>query len=271
MILLTIGGLSIEKVAIMGVLWVAFIIIFVIMLLKSKKEEKKQNKDNENVPNTPQPGVQLASGGSTPAAAQITNTVNVTIHNSGKTENSLMSDDKSSSQTKPASLKDANVEVNQGAVEPVSSKKTSLQTAEDKANTLPFVPEPVVLDNLESRPLLQTGQVVPQGNYLEVTDTLESTNRVLNLSNEPLPNPLLPENQFIAVTTQEAKQLNMVGKSLGEFVKLTPGTRVEPGYFVEVDLNNKSTEYIIRTDRRLPPTAAKGYRWVRIQTRKLRK
>lgn len=151
------------------------------------------------------------------------------------------------------------------------SVNTGVTTASQVAPSIPYVPPMVMIVNLESRPLLKQGEEVPKGNYLEVTPDLDSTNRLLKLANELLPKPLSPNNNFVAVNDSEAKLLAVEGQDFKELLKLTPGTRVEPGYFIEVDLKNKSTDYIIRTDRRLPPTQAKGYRWVRIQTRKLRK
>jgi hypothetical protein len=95
--------------------------------------------------------------------------------------------------------------------------------------------------NFDSRPRCQALSNVNPGHYLEITPEKESTNQV---------------------------KLNLTSTS--QFVKKTLGTHVDPGYDVEVDLQDKIIDNYILAEKRLPPSFAKGHRWIRIEKRKIK-
>lgn len=76
-------------------------------------------------------------------------------------------------------------------------------------------------------------------------------------------------NKFIGLKASEVEQFKLP-KGLGNnFKKLTPGSKAEAGYYVEVDVDNEATDNYIHNRSQLPPTTKKGHRWVRISTRKI--
>jgi hypothetical protein len=102
-----------------------------------------------------------------------------------------------------------------------------------------------------------------------MTPKFASTNRVVNVTDK-LPKVLNEANRFIALSTEEVKAVTLSIQSGAAFVKKTPGSSIEqPGYYVEVDLNNHLVDNYIFASTRLAPTTTKGHRWIRIETRKI--
>jgi uncharacterized repeat protein (TIGR02543 family) len=130
--------------------------------------------------------------------------------------------------------------------------------------------EEVVIKNIEERPQYKAFEKVDNGDYLEITPDLEASNNVVEVSTGVLPKLMNDQNHFIPLEENEVPQFKLSDVSLVVYHKLTPGSYTESGYFMEVDLNNRSVEYYVYTKRRLPPTSAKGHRWVRIESRKIK-
>lgn len=128
---------------------------------------------------------------------------------------------------------------------------------------------PVEIEGLDTKERFKSQQSVENGLYLEVTPELESVNHFEKVDNGVLPALINPKNSYIQVTEQDRERLVLKDLSLRDFDAYTPGTTVDPGYYVEIDLNHKSTGRYIYTETKLPPSAAKGYRWVRFIRRPL--
>ena len=127
----------------------------------------------------------------------------------------------------------------------------------------------VVLPNFETRPVLKPLSKVNPGHYLEVTKEKESTNRVVEV-NDALPEALDDSNAFVSITKEEVSLVKLSLASTANFVKKTPGSFVDPGYYVEVNLEDEIVDNYILAKKRLPPSSAKGHRWIRIEKRSIR-
>jgi hypothetical protein len=128
----------------------------------------------------------------------------------------------------------------------------------------------VKLSNFDTRPKFQPLSKVNPGFYLEITSEKESTNRVVEVQ-DLLPEGLDETNSFVSISKEEVKQVKLELTSTSQFVKKTPGSFVDPGYYVEVDLQDKIVDNYILAKKRLPPSSAKGHRWIRIEKRKITK
>jgi alpha-tubulin suppressor-like RCC1 family protein len=128
----------------------------------------------------------------------------------------------------------------------------------------------VKLSNFDTRPKFQPLSKVNPGFYLEITSEKESTNRVVEVQ-DVLPEGLDATNSFVSISKEEVKQVKLNLTSTLQFVKKTPGSFVDPGYYVEVDLQDKIVDNYILAKKRLPPSSAKGHRWIRIEKRKITK
>ena len=127
----------------------------------------------------------------------------------------------------------------------------------------------VVLPNFETRPVLKPLSKVNPGHYLEVTKEKESTNRVVEVK-DALPEALDDSNAFVSITKEEVNLVKLSLASTANFVKKTPGSFVDPGYYVEVNLKDEIVDNYILAKKRLPPSSAKGHRWIRIEKRAIR-
>jgi uncharacterized repeat protein (TIGR02543 family) len=125
----------------------------------------------------------------------------------------------------------------------------------------------VVIPGVTSRPTYIGGANVDSGYYLEVTKDFDSTNRIIDVEDELLPHVLTNGNAFIKISQAEVALLSLKGLSAFGFLKKTPGSKGEKGYYAEVDLVNIFTGRTIILVEKLPPTSKKGHRWVRVQTR----
>ncbi len=123
------------------------------------------------------------------------------------------------------------------------------------------------LENITQRQQFTSNEEVENGFYLEIGADYSTSNRVVEVVNDVLPRLINKEDVFIKITEEEKSTFTLLGVDFSEFIKHTPGSYREPGYYLEVDLDNKSTEYYIFTMKRLPPTHKKGYRWVRVTKR----
>ncbi len=128
----------------------------------------------------------------------------------------------------------------------------------------------VVLKNIEDRPQFKAFEHVDNGEYLEVTTDLESSNRVVEVSTGVLPKLINPENAFVPLEKEESSQFKNLHLNLTAYHRLTPGSYAEAGYYMEVDLDSQPVDNFVHSKRRLPPTSAKGHRWVRIEPRKIK-
>jgi hypothetical protein len=128
----------------------------------------------------------------------------------------------------------------------------------------------VKLSNFDTRPKFQPLSKVNPGFYLEITSEKESTNRVVEVQ-DLLPEGLDETNSFVSISKEEVKQVKLELTSTSQFVKKTPGSFVDPGYYVEVDLQDKIVDNYILAKKRLPPSSAKGHRWIRIEKRRITK
>jgi uncharacterized repeat protein (TIGR02543 family) len=130
--------------------------------------------------------------------------------------------------------------------------------------------EEVVIKNIEERPQFKAFEAVDNGDYLEITTQQEASNRVVEVSTGVLPKLINPDNTFVLLEKEEVAQFKELDLDLATYHRLTPGSYTDPGYFMEVDLDSKSVENFVHVKRRLPPTSAKGHRWVRIEPRKIK-
>lgn len=132
-----------------------------------------------------------------------------------------------------------------------------------------FEQQDIVLSDIKKRPKFIAFQTVDNGHYLELEPDYSTSNRVIQVENGELPRLIHPDGFFVSITNEEKEFLSLQSVDFTSFIKHTPGSFRDAGYYVEVDLNNQSTEYYIYTEKRLPPTRAKGYRWVRVNSRKV--
>jgi uncharacterized repeat protein (TIGR02543 family) len=148
------------------------------------------------------------------------------------------------------------------------SKKDEHEEIETIEEAIRF--EEVVIKNVQERPKYKAYESVENGDYLEITKELEASNHLVEVSTGVLPKLLRAENHFIPLKKEEVAQFKAKGIDLVDYYKLTPGSYTSSGYFMEVDLNNHSVENYVYTKHRLPPTTAKGHRWVRIESRRIK-
>jgi uncharacterized protein YxeA len=127
----------------------------------------------------------------------------------------------------------------------------------------------VVIPGITSRPTYKSQDTVENGLYLEITNKYESVNHFEEVKNGVLPALINESNKYVPVSEEERSLLVLTNINLDDFEGMTPGTKVEAGYYVEIDLKKKSTGRYIYTETKLPPSAAKGYRWVRFMRRQL--
>jgi hypothetical protein len=125
----------------------------------------------------------------------------------------------------------------------------------------------IAIPSVTSRTKYLGGSKVEKGYYLEVTKDFDSTNRIIELDEDELPNVLTTGNAFIKISQAEVGLLSLKGISAFGLLKKTPGSKGDKGYYGEVDLLNIFTGRTIILVEKLPPTSKKGFRWVRVQTR----
>jgi uncharacterized repeat protein (TIGR02543 family) len=128
----------------------------------------------------------------------------------------------------------------------------------------------VVLPHIEERPKHAAFETVENGEYLEITQALEASNRVVEVSTGVLPKLINPENAFVLLEKEEVLQFKDLHLNLQTYLRLTPGSYAEAGYYMEVDLDSLSVDNYVHVKKRLPPTSAKGHRWVKIEPRKIK-
>lgn len=127
----------------------------------------------------------------------------------------------------------------------------------------------VFIENLSDRKRYKSLDDAINGHYLEITSDNASTDRILNVVDEKLPKALVEDNQFIQINDQEKQMISNKALDPALFEKYTPGSYTSPGYYIEVDIDNAFVDNIKHTERRLPPTTAKGHRWVHFNPRKI--
>lgn len=132
-----------------------------------------------------------------------------------------------------------------------------------------FEQKDVKIADVASRKRFEAFAEVENGLYLELEPDFSTSNRVVEVENGVLPRIMHPNGFFVSVTKEERQILSLAHLNFAEFIKFTPGSFKDAGYYLEVDLDNKSTEYYIYTEKRLPPTHKKGYRWVSVTSRKV--
>ena len=129
--------------------------------------------------------------------------------------------------------------------------------------------EPLKISNIKERPTFKGLEEVKRGHYLEITERYESTHRILEARSGSLPKVLIDTNKFIEINETEVNAVSIEGRDFTKIEKFTPGSYTDPGYYCEVDPTDDSMDYVIYTERRLPPTRDKGYRWVKVAPRKI--
>lgn len=132
-----------------------------------------------------------------------------------------------------------------------------------------YIQESMSLKNFKLRNQLAPESTTNNGYYLEISKDWKTSNRVVLVENLLLPKAINDKNVFVRITEDEMHLLSLKMVNFDKFTKFTPGSYREEGYYLEVDLENKSTDYYIYTQRRLPPTHIKGYRWVKVQERQI--
>lgn len=151
-----------------------------------------------------------------------------------------------------------------------SPKETITQKQPLQQGTvLEFKQEEVKIVDIKSKNKYTAGESVVNGYYLEIDQNYMTSNRIVNVTTSILPKLANPTNSYVGISKEEKTMLSLTNVNFEKFIKKTPGSFTEGGYFVEVDLDNKSTEYYIFTEKRLPPTSAKGFRWVKVENRKI--
>lgn len=125
------------------------------------------------------------------------------------------------------------------------------------------------LASFNSRKKYYSQNEVEPGTYVEVTPNHYYVNRLVISSGNPLPNVINSENHYIKLEPTEKSLIIISGTDAKDYLKKTPGSIVSPGYYFEVDTQDHALENVIFTENRLPPSAAKGHRWVKIQPRKI--
>ena len=154
------------------------------------------------------------------------------------------------------------------------NKKKDNETNErlnlNETTTSELVFTDVVLEDVKSRKAFKAKEKVENGFYAEINKDLSELYNVLNIEESLLPNALDEQSVFISISQSEFDRLRLSGIDTKDFIKFTPGTYVQPGYYLEVDIQDISTNYVIKTERRLPPTKHKGFRWVKINRRKIK-
>jgi hypothetical protein len=128
----------------------------------------------------------------------------------------------------------------------------------------------VVIKDITTRKKYEPFATVENGYYLEIDDAYDTSNRTVSVTNGVLPKVVKAGNKFVSVSKEEKTLLSFSGTKLHTFVKFTPGSYVDAGYYVEVDLHNEAIDNYIYTEKRLPPTTTKGHRWVRIIRRSVK-
>ncbi|MGE4321319.1 MAG: hypothetical protein AB7E61_07725 [Acholeplasmataceae bacterium] len=158
---------------------------------------------------------------------------------------------------------------------PIKTTKPEVKTEVEndtplqQGHVVMFEQEDIVLSDIKKRPKFIAFQMVDNGHYLELEPDYSTSNKVIQVENRELPRLIHPDGFFVSITNEEKTKLSLQNINFASFIKHTPGSFRDAGYYLEVDLNNQSTEYYIYTEKRLPPTRAKGYRWVRVNSRKV--
>lgn len=147
----------------------------------------------------------------------------------------------------------------------IATQKASYQGDLNLSMELPSV----FIENLSDRKRYKSLDDAINGYFLEITSDNASTDRILNVVDEKLPKALVEDNQFIKINDQEKQMFSNKSVNPALFEKYTPGSYKSPGYYIEVDINNVLVDNIKYTERRLPPTTAKGHRWIRFIPRKI--
>jgi len=130
-----------------------------------------------------------------------------------------------------------------------------------------IIQEEVILEDIETRTKFHSEEEVKEGNYLEITELLESTNRIVEVKDGKLPKTLEELNKFIVLKDEELEKFNVHMNGTLNYVKRSPGSYAEQGYYVEVDIEGNIVNNYISLKRRLPPTTKKGHKWVKIEKR----
>lgn len=125
----------------------------------------------------------------------------------------------------------------------------------------------IVFDQITERKLFEALSQVENGYYLEISKDFKTSNRVVLVEDQILPRCINSNNVYVSIDESEKDALSLKNVDFASFIKFTPGSYKDPGYYLEVNLENISTDYYIYTERRLPPTHFKGYRWIKVEER----
>ena len=111
--------------------------------------------------------------------------------------------------------------------------------------------------------LYNPGKYIEAGYYLELDAELNSTNNIV-FAERRLPPTGTKGSKWVLVDENgiplERSQEESINYS--NYTLYNPGKYIESGYYLELDAQLKSTNNIILAERRLPPTGAKGSKWV---------
>jgi len=173
--------------------------------------------------------------------------------------------DMTSQQPKASCVYIAKVRSTSATVKPVAVAPA----VEVEATVQTMMLEPLTLKNVSQRPRYISHAEVERGTYIECNHKNEYVNRYVNIDQNHLPALLEPTNYYIKVDKQELSQLSLKALDVKAYIKKTPGSYVEPGYYFEVDTVDQPLDSVVHTEKRLPPTGAKGHRWVQIQPRRI--
>lgn len=123
--------------------------------------------------------------------------------------------------------------------------------------------------SFQDRETNSSKQDAEPGYYLEVEEDKTPTGRTINHQGGRLPEVLKQGNLWIQVEEQEKEEFVAIDYSTFEHFK--PGRQVEPGYYLEVDVNYESIERYIYQAQKLPPTRKTGHSWVKVEYSKEQK
>ena len=95
-----------------------------------------------------------------------------------------------------------------------------------------FEQEDIVLSDIKKRPKFIAFQMVDNGQYLELEPDYSTSNRVIQVENGELPRLIHPDGFFVSITDEEKTKLSLQNINFASFIKHTPGSFRDAGYYL---------------------------------------